>query len=208
MRCAQSDTRFLVCESCLASVSLFGMYSFSSSGYLMSDLKRSLKMKLLSLVLCLFSILSVSAQESKLWGQWKSDKKMTLKFLQSKVKLDENTEKSFNAMFAAPTTVTFHKDGTGQVDTPAYKLPLPDGTVKEMKALTQNFTYKILGETKDQVVIKGAFTFTDDTEFIKSFMQDNPYFIYVFIDENTCWSYTANGFTDLHAREYFKRITK
>ena len=89
--------------------------------------------------------------ESKIHGSWKSEIELTSTCLLKYVNLDDHQKKSFQILFGR-TTITFDPNGTGTVNTVAYDIPTSDGRPLNMAEQSSTFSYKILGETDDQLV--------------------------------------------------------
>ena len=163
-------------------------------------------MKLLTPLLAL-SLISCkqAADDSKIWGTWKSDKEATLEYIAENTKCSAYRMRYFKA-FYGNSEITFNKDGAGSIKIAPYELPLEDGQSLELPASSMDFTYEILEETEVQVVTKLSFSPTADLAGMDELFRANPCSIAYFPDKDTFWAYASNGFIDIHTREYFSRV--
>lgn len=162
-------------------------------------------MKISILLLLIALTVSGDSKDSKIWGKWRASKKLSIEHMETFSKVPKDVQATRKALLGA-ATILFLQDGTGLIETDAYDLPMPNGKILEMKASSYKFTYKILGESNEQIVIQTKLEEDQKLVGMKDFMDNNPFAIYVFTDQNTCWTYISNGFIEFHAREYFKRI--
>jgi len=163
-------------------------------------------MKALALsLLVVATAFNLRAEDSKILGSWKSDRETTLKFMEENAKIPEERLNALKPMFGK-STFTFQKGGKGTVVTEAYEIPMKGGKTIKVPASVQPFTYKILGETKKQVVTRVTYPETGELPELIKMLNESPFAITVFPDRNNCWTYISNGFVDLHAREYFVRV--
>ena len=136
---------------------------------------------------------------SKLYGSWKSDIKLTNEYLNKHAKLNEYQKKVLPRFFSN-SVIIFEPDGTGIIKTQEIIVPKLNGKEWKIPATNMKFTYKILGEAENQLVIK--------TILEKDFFADSPFCIMRFEDSDTYSISVSDGISDINGREFYKRIKK
>jgi len=146
-------------------------------------------------LLCIASACLAQA-ESKIHGSWKSDIELTSAYLLAHSNLDDYKKKSLQIRFGR-TTITFDPSGTGTVITEAFNIPTSDGRPLNMAEQSTTFSYEILGETADQLVI--GFKGVDPDSKVDSFA------LFKFEDKDIYSVEIGENLFDLNGREFFRR---
>jgi hypothetical protein len=150
------------------------------------------------IILTLTQALYAGETASKLYGSWKSSHKLTKAYLMKFAKLDAY-QKNTLPNFFGNSVITFNRDGTGNIDIKAMSFPKKDGDGEfKLPATKTAFIYKILGESKSQLVIK--------TETDMELFADFPFAILRFEDPNTYSVSLSDSISDINGREFFTRI--
>lgn len=134
-----------------------------------------------------------------MYGTWERDGAATLASVEESMKMNEYQEKALPAMLTSPMRITYRQDGTGAVWLGEYNLPKLDGGEIQIEEVELEFTYEILGESENQVVIK---VHGDDPVTEKL-----PFTLWNFEGpDRTFGVFEASGITNWKGREYFKRV--
>lgn len=139
------------------------------------------------------------AAESKLHGTWRSDLQMTSDYLLKHGNPSEHQKKGFAILFGK-TVITFMSDGTGSSVREAFVIPTKDGARLPMSEAKSHFSYVILGESENQVVIRITM---DDPAIAKS-----PFVIMKFQDKDVYSVEIGDNPFNLVGREFFQRSSK
>lgn len=134
---------------------------------------------------------------SKLYGSWKSDITLTSEYLNKHAKLTEYQRKVLPKIFSN-SIVTYKSNGTGLIETKEIVIPKQNGEEWKIPAINIGFTYEILGEAANQLVIK--------TTLKEDLFADSPFCIIRFEESDTYSISISDGISDINGREFFKRI--
>jgi hypothetical protein len=137
-----------------------------------------------------------ASADPTLVGEWRSDRELTMNFIERNVKLEEKTYKFLSDMMGR-LTLTFTRDRVRSV--------LPDwdtsieGRARQMVGFGDEAPYRVLYANERVIVISGAEPVTHQ-ETVTTFNFDGP---------DTMWIYTGGSDKALpqsHYREYFRRV--
>ncbi len=150
------------------------------------------------LILFILTQLAYSKQTaSKIHGEWESDRELTKKYLYKYAKLTEYQKKALPKFFGN-SVIIFKPNGSGSVKTQAITIPKQNGEEWKIPETNIEFTYEILGEARDQLVIKIFFQ--------EELFAESPFSLIKFEDSNTYSVSISDGISDINGREFFKRI--
>lgn len=151
--------------------------------------------KYLASVLLIILSMPVLADPS-LIGIWQSDEKLTMRFINDHVKLQDNTRK-FLGDIMGRLTITFTQ-GMVNSSTPDHDVFI-DGKKHHMEGFNEDTPYTVLYSTSRVVVIAGRESFTGNI-VVTTYNFDSP---------DIMWIYTGGAdkyLPDSHYREYFRRL--
>lgn len=134
--------------------------------------------------------------DPSLIGIWQSDEKLTMRFINDHVKLQDNTRK-FLGDIMGRLTITFTQ-GMVNSSLPDYDV-FVDGKKHHMAGFNEDSPYTVLYSTSRVVVASGRELFTGNT-VVTTYNFDSP---------DIMWIYTGGAdknLPDSHYREYFRRL--
>lgn len=131
--------------------------------------------------------------QNKLIGTWKSDKELTSKFNRENAILKKK-QSTFLESVTGFLTVEYKKDGTVKSFIPKKTYIFNKKEIK-MEEWKDTQKLKVLGYTSSSIVIESENEYFGKTVSIIHFETDDIY-----------WMYLSDCHTNVHAREYFKKI--
>jgi hypothetical protein len=150
------------------------------------------------LLFALFSASALAGDEApSLIGSWHSNTEATNAYFDKYAMLSDYQKKVFTKLFGR-TVVTFRADGTGTVLMKAITIPKKDGGQVELEADKSDFTFKVLGSAKSQIVIK--------SDMGEKLFEGYPFAILKFHDQDTYSISLSDSLTEINGREFFKRV--
>jgi hypothetical protein len=156
-------------------------------------------MKMLFVLLAAnFSGSELPVERCQLEGTWRSDRQLTLAFIEEHARLEDRTTK-FLAQLFGRLEVTF-EDGNYTEIMPAFRLE-SKGEWSEIERTEEKSSYKLLYCTSQIAVVQSVEMATG-----------NPLVLtYNFSDPGVMWVYLGNidtAFPDLHIREYYRKVDR
>ena len=132
----------------------------------------------------------------ELEGTWRSDRELTLDFIEEHVRLEDRKTK-FLAQLFGRLEITFESGNYTEI-MPAFRLE-SKGEWSEIERTEERSSYKLLYCTEQIAVVQSV-----------EMVTGNPLVLtYNFSDSGVMWVYLGNidtAFPDLHIREYFRRV--